>query len=42
MTVAIVEPVSTHDSASGPRDAGLETANSVGEWIDPEGDDWFL
>jgi hypothetical protein len=41
MNVAVVEPASTHDSASAPGDTGLETANSVSEWIDPEGDDWF-
>jgi hypothetical protein len=41
MNVAVVEPASTHDSASGPRDAGRETTNSVSEWIDPGGDDWF-
>jgi len=41
MNVAVVEPVSRRDSASGPRDTYLETANSVSEWIDPEGDDWF-
>jgi hypothetical protein len=41
MNVAVVEPASTHDQASGPRDSGHEATNSVSEWIDPEGDDWF-
>jgi hypothetical protein len=41
MNVAVVEPATTHESVGSPRNPGLETTNSVSEWIDPEGDDWF-
>ena len=41
MNVAVVEPATAHESMGGPRNTGLETTNSVSEWIDPEGNDWF-
>jgi hypothetical protein len=41
MNVAVVEPASTNSPVSGPREADLERARDVSEWIDPEGDDWY-